>query len=110
MYAPEGEYAFDKGLTARLAPFRAPAPRGFAKWRPRQMLGLTIMLCVIGWLLLHTHNRFLNPETFHVTLILGTLGIWRLSWWFTHAVRAELYKRRRWPGMRHVAQEVWDSG
>lgn len=79
----------DNDLTARLAPFRAPAPRGFAKWRPSQMLGLAMMFYVIGWLLRHTRNRFLNPETFHVTLILGTLAIWRFGWWFTHAVRAE---------------------
>ena len=110
MYAPETEYAFDKDLTARLASYRTPAPRGLAKWRPRQMVGLAMMSLIIGWLLLHTHNRFLNPETYHVTLILGSLGIWRFSWWFTHAVRAEIYKRRRWPVLRRAAQEVWDSG
>lgn len=110
MYAPETEYAFDKDLTHRLAAFRAPAKRGLAKWQPAQAVLLAVMVLGIGALLTHTANRFFDPATLHVTLVLGTLGIWRFGWWFTHAVRAEVYRRARWPEMRARAAAVWASG
>ncbi|MEM8553766.1 MAG: glycosyltransferase [Pseudomonadota bacterium] len=110
MYAPDSEYAFDKDLTIRLAQFRKPVRKGLAKWHPLQLVGLTLILTVVVWLLVHTVNRFFDPATLHVTLVLGTLGMWRFGWWFTHAVRAELYRRTRWPAMRARADAVWKSG
>ena len=110
MHAPETEYAFDKDLAARLRALQAPPKRGLAKWRGDQLLLVALLLLVLGWLLTSTHNRFFQPDTLHVTLVLGTLGIWRFGWWFTHAVRAEIYRRFRWPAMRARAQAVWQSG
>ncbi|MEM1238058.1 MAG: transcriptional regulator, partial [Pseudomonadota bacterium] len=110
MYAPKTDYAFDKDLTKRLHALRAPAKRGLAKWRGSQLLGVTLIASILLWLLTHTQNRFFQPDTLHVTLVLGSLGIWRFGWWFTHAVRAEIYRRRRWPAMRAAADRVWQSG
>ena len=110
MHAPETEYAFDKDLTARLNTFRRPALRGLRKWRPGQVVLLAALFGGIGWLLVHTHNRFFTPDTLHVTLVLGSLGIWRFGWWFTHAVRAEIYRRNRFPAMRAEADKIWASG
>lgn len=110
MFAPETEYAFDKDLSGRLAPFEGPAPRGFAKWKPHHILTLLVIVMVLLWLATRFPNRFVAMDTLHVSLVLGTLGIWRFGWWFTHAVRAELYNRFRFPGMRARAQAVWHSG
>ncbi|MEN0001869.1 MAG: transcriptional regulator, partial [Pseudomonadota bacterium] len=110
MQIPETEYAFDKDLACRLRAMTRPAARGFAKWSPRQIVMLVLLLTFIGWLLTSTSNRFFQPDTLHVTLVLGTLGIWRFGWWFTHAVRAEIYRRIIWPRMRAEANAVWDEG
>lgn len=110
MYAPKTEYAFDKDLTQRLARFRQPVRQGLAKWKFTQLMGLAIIILVLGWLLTNTANRFFQPETLSLTLLIGTLGVWRFGWWFTHAVRAEIYRRTRWPRMRAQANAVWQSG
>jgi len=110
MFAPESDYAFDKDLTRRLRGFKAPPRRGLAKWRLSQLFLLILALTVLVWLLVSTQNRFFRPDTLHVTLVIGTLGMWRFGWWFTHAVRAEIYRRFKWPGMRARASAVWRSG
>lgn len=110
MYEPESEYAFDKDLTVRLRSLRAPPKRGLAKWKPSQLIGVATIAALLIWLLTHTANRFFDPRTMHVTIILGTLGLWRFGWWFTHAVRAEIYRRLIWPGKRRRAEAVWRSG
>ena len=110
MYAPETEYEFDKDLTERLSHFKGPPKKGLRKWSFGQIAFLTTILVFLIYLLVHTQNRFFQPDVQKVTFILGTLGIWRFGWWFTHAVRAEIYKRAKWPGMRKRADEVWKSG
>ena len=110
MYAPESEYAFDKDLTVRLAGLRGPAPRGLRKWKARQIVFLAALFAGLLWLLTNVPNRFFEPDTLHVTIVLGTLGFWRFGWWFNHAIRAELYRKTRWPGMRAKADAVWQSG
>ncbi|MCH2163288.1 MAG: glycosyltransferase family 2 protein [Marinovum sp.] len=110
MYEPASEYAFDKDLTARLAKLRSPIKTGLAKWQPHQLVFMAGLFLFIFFLMTHTVNRFFKPDTLHVSIVLGTLGMWRFGWWFTHAIRAELYRRFRWPPMRAKAQEVWDRG
>ncbi|MEL6690838.1 MAG: transcriptional regulator, partial [Pseudomonadota bacterium] len=83
MHAPETEYAFDKDLTTRLRGLRAPVKKGLAKWSALQLLGLFAIAGTLLWLLTNTQNRFFQPDTLHVTLVLGSLGIWRFGWWFT---------------------------
>ena len=110
MQAPDSEYAFDKDLTVRLSRFRGPALRGLQKWRLGQLFFLASLFAGLAWLLTHTVNRFFQPDVLHLTITLGTLGLWRFGWWFTHAVRAEYYRNLVWPGMRIGADAVWNSG
>lgn len=110
MYAPESDYAFDKDLTERLRAFDDPPKRGLRKWSFGQLLLLTAALTILLYLLVSTQNRFFRPDVLHVTLVIGALGTWRFGWWFTHAVRAEIYRRVKWPRMRAAADAVWRSG
>ena len=110
MSAPESEYAFDKDLTERLRDLTAPRKSGLAKWRPGQLFFLASVLVVLLWLLTHTGNRFFDPRTQSLTLTLGLLGLWRFGWWFTHAVRAEIYRRIKFPKMRARASHLWEEG
>ncbi len=110
MYAPSSDYAFDKDLTVRLRDLKAPAKRGLAKWSIRQMFLMFTIAMILLWLLVSLSNRFFVPEVQHITFTLGALGMWRFGWWFTHAVRAEIYRRSRFPKMRAAAQRLWDQG
>ncbi len=110
MYAPDCEYAFDKDLTGRLGKLKGPAKTGLGKWRLSQLLVLALLVAALGWLLTHTHNRYFQPGTLHITFVLGALGLWRFGWWSNHAIRAEIYRRVRWPKMRQRADTVWQSG
>ncbi|MEL7345540.1 MAG: transcriptional regulator, partial [Pseudomonadota bacterium] len=110
MYAPDSDYAFDKDLSERLRHFRGPPKKGLRKWAPGQLFMLVVAITVLVYLLVTTSNRFFQPDVQHVTLVLGSLGAWRFSWWFTHAVRAEIYRRVKFPKMRERASAVWNSG
>jgi len=110
MSEPDSEYAFDKDLTVKLNDLRTPVQKGFAKWAPHQLMLLAGMLMVIGWLLTSLPNRFLQPDVMHISVVLGSLGIWRFGWWFTHAVRAEIYQKIIWPGKRARARALWAQG
>ncbi len=110
MYAPETEYAFDKDLTLRLRDLQSPARMGIAKWNAREIFGLVAIGFALVWLLSHLPNRFFAPDVMHLTITLGVLGIWRFGWWFTHAVRAEIYRRVKFPKMRARASALWNEG
>ena len=110
MSAPETEYAFDKDLTRRLHKLRRPVRHGLRKWPPGQLAVLVLVVALLALLLVETPNRFFRPELLHVTITIGMLGAWRFGWWFTHAVRAERYRRFKWPRMRERADAVWQSG
>lgn len=104
------EYAFDKDLTRRLHALQKPVPNYFARWSLPQFTLFLLLFMGLLWLLANVPNRFANPSTLHVTVVLGTLGLWRFGWWFTHALRAQVYARTKWPGMRKRADELWDAG
>ena len=110
MQAPDTEYAFDKDLTVQLRRLTAPAKTGLRKWHITQILLLGFMLTGLGWMLTGLPNRFLQPDVMHISIVLGSLGIWRFSWWFTHAVRAEIYQKLKWPDMRARASKLWQEG
>ncbi len=110
MYEPQSEYAFDKDLTAKLSTFRGPTPSFFTKWSLGHFAGFLLMIMGLLWLLTSVPNRFFNPSVMHITVALGTLGLWRFGWWFTHAVRAQIYARATWPGMRRRADALWATG
>ncbi|WP_158968162.1 glycosyltransferase [Chachezhania sediminis] len=107
---PSSDYAFDKSLTARLDALKGPAPSYWSRWTLGQVtLGLGILAWLV-WLMFNTQNRFTQPGVVHITIILGTLGIWRFGWWFTHAIRAEIYARAAFPAMRARASALWEDG
>ncbi|MFT6225546.1 MAG: glycosyltransferase Alg8 [Paracoccaceae bacterium] len=110
MFAPETEYAFDKDLTVKLRELTKRPRKGLRKWRFGQLILLGCLMSTLLYLLTFTSNRFFQPDTRHVTLVLGTLGAWRFSWWFTHAIRAEAYRVFKWPGMRARADKLWKEG
>lgn len=110
MHIPETEYEFEKDLTLRLRSLSGPVPKGIRRWRPRQIAFLMVLACWLLWLLYNTANRFTDPTTMRITVVLGFLGFWRFGWWFTHAIRAEIFRRTRWPGMRRRATRLWREG
>ncbi len=85
-------------------------PNGLEKWTPIFLLhlGLYVSICVI--LLLSIPNSFWDNEFHTVALVLGGLGVWRYSWWFTHAIRASIYGKFIYPRMRREADQIWKSG
>ena len=110
MSATETEYAFDKDLTVRLRELQKPAKKGMAKWSVRQIFVLMTIGFALAWLLSHLPNRFFSPDVMHLTVTLGVLGLWRFGWWFTHAVRAKIYRRVKFPKLRARASALWNEG
>ena len=110
MKAPETVYGFEKHLDRWLATLECPAPKGFAKWTPEFLLKLSFLAIFMCWALVFWPNNFFDPDFLLVTFILGSLGVWRFGWWFTHAVRAEIYRIFKWPGMRKEARRIWEGG
>ena len=110
MEAPDTVHGFEKHLDKWLENLSSPEKRGLAKWPVKQRL---YMFCLVGTLiaaLVFLPNRFFDPDLLHVSFVLGALGIWRFGWWFTHSVRAAIFGRLIWPGMRRRADRVWQSG
>ena len=85
-------------------------PSGWAKWTPMVLLkiGLYFGVCFIGLTMVET--VFFDPRTAEITLVIGVLGIWRYGWWFTHAVRAEIYGRLVYPRLQREGRRVWSEG
>jgi glycosyltransferase Alg8 len=89
---------------------RRPAPSGFAKWTPGLLTNYLALWAVVITIAVLMPNRFLTPEVRSITITLGTLGIWRFGWWFLHALRAEYFRRLKWPPMRRAASALWAAG
>ncbi|MBO9476728.1 glycosyltransferase [Shimia sp. R11_0] len=104
------EYAFDKDLTERLRDLQTPIKPYWERWTAPHLIALMAVFVALFWLLTNVPNRFVDPNAAHITVVLGTLGIWRFGWWFTHAVRAMIYARFKWPEMRRQADALWDAG
>jgi len=85
-------------------------PKGFAKWTPSVILGISMYLglCIIG--LLTVPNTIFDHQAMAITFTIGGLGAWRYGWWFTHAIRALIYGRIVYPKFRSEGQKIWESG
>ena len=110
MKVPHSDYAFEKHLDGWLQQLSGPAPTFSEKWPLQRVLQLLLLSGVLVWAMVFWPNNFLKPDLLKVTFVLGTLGLWRFGWWFTHAVRAEIFARCKWPGMRRRAQAIFRSG
>jgi glycosyltransferase Alg8 len=80
------------------------------KWSPEILLQLALIVsvCLIG--INELPNRIWDPSIAQFTYVIGTLGMWRYSWWFTHVVRARVYGHLVYPRLASVARELWDTG
>ncbi|MDX5356518.1 MAG: glycosyltransferase family 2 protein [Rhodobacterales bacterium] len=108
--APEGDYPLEKEIVRRLRHQLAPAPVGMARYPPVFLLRLGLLLAVLWGVAVLLPNRFLGPDTLHITLALGVLGTWRFGWWFNHALRSDAYRRMLWPPKRDAADRIWHQG
>ena len=104
------EYAFDKDLTRRLHELQRPKPGYLGRWSLMHFTAFLLLVMGLLWLLANVPNRFFNPSVLHISVVLGVLGLWRFGWWFTHALRAQVYARAKWPGMRKRADALWNMG
>lgn len=104
------DYALEKEIRRRLDHLGQPAPTGFAKYTPRMIARLLLVMGIICAVVIVLPNRFFDPDVFHITIGLGALGIWRFGWWFNHALRAEVFAATRWPAMRRRADRIWAAG
>ena len=107
MEAPKTVYGFEKHLDGWLATLAGPSPTGLAKWTPQFLVRFTVLFFMLLLALVFWPNNFFDPDLVSFTLTLGSLGLWRFGWWFTHAIRAEIYTQVKWQKMRAKASEVW---
>jgi len=75
-----------------------------------ELFKLYLYIGVLMFLIIETPNRIWDGDLGKVTIALGALAVWRYSWWMTHVVRAIIYARMRYPGIKRRAERLWDSG
>ena len=85
-------------------------PKGWAKWNVHALLNIGMYICVCAMLLSLVPNTLFDPQVRQVTYVIGFLGIWRFSWWGTHAVRAIIYAKFVYPHMREDGEKLWAGG
>ncbi len=107
---PDAGYAFGKALGAALRRLSGQGPRGLGRLPAGAAAGYGALALGLVLLAVIVPNRFFAPEVAHISLALGALGVWRYGWWATHALRAEIFRARRWPAMRAAADACWAEG
>jgi len=80
------------------------------KWSPLVLYKIFLYFAFLFIALDQVPNALWDPQTKTATIVIGTLGIWRYGWWFTHAIRAQIYRRRVYPKLQLAASEVWEKG
>ena len=80
------------------------------KWHNKALLQLVVYISLCMLAVLWLPNKIWHPELKLVTITLGTLGVWRYSWWLVHVLRSEFYQQRRFPKIRASADQVWCDG
>lgn len=80
------------------------------KWTPGVLFRLFLYFSVCFSALHSLPNSMWDPELQQITILIGTLGIWRYAWWFTHAVRANIYNKIAYPRLRAQADSLWQEG
>ncbi|MDH3740172.1 MAG: glycosyltransferase family 2 protein [Hyphomicrobiales bacterium] len=85
-------------------------PKGWEKWNLTVLLQIALYITVCIIFLSLVPNKLFDPEIRQVTYVIGFLGCWRFSWWFTHAVRAMIYSKYVYPRMRAEGNRVLDGG
>ncbi len=85
-------------------------PAGWEKWNLTVLIQIALYICVCAIAISLVPNKLFDPEIRQVTYVIGFLGIWRFSWWFTHAARAVVYGRLVYPKMQAEGRRILDSG
>ncbi len=106
---PEGP-KFKEAIDAELGNLSGPFPSLFAKFLSPSGLFFLAFTAALLLAVLYLPNRLFDPSVQKITYTLGGLAIWRYSWWMTHAVRSDIYRRVKYPKMRRAADRVWASG
>jgi mannuronan synthase len=83
---------------------------GWQKWNAGALMKIGMYVCVCAMLLSLVPNGLFDPQVRQVTYVIGFLGLWRFSWWGTHAVRALIYAKFVYPKIRASGEALWDSG
>ena len=83
--------------------------RRFA-WHSGDVYKLFLFICVLIVLIINFPNPVWDHTTRNIAILLGVIGIWRYSWWFTHFIRAQIYQRKVYPRRREQAEQLWESG
>ena len=80
------------------------------EWRRRDLLALFVYVGLLGIAILEVPNRIWEGGTGRFILVIGVLGAWRYTWWFTHFVRAQIYEHIVYARLRRRAEALWHSG
>ncbi|MBL4614367.1 MAG: glycosyltransferase [Magnetovibrio sp.] len=80
------------------------------KWCPAVLYKIFLYFAFLFMALDQIPNSLWDPQTRTATIIIGGLGVWRYSWWFTHAIRAQIYRRLVYPRLQRAANTVWQKG
>lgn len=80
------------------------------KWTPRVQVKLFLYLACCFIALNTLPNAFWDPQVREFMFVLGAIGIWRYTWWFTHFARAKIYEKIAYPRMAQQGKVLWDSG
>lgn len=55
-------------------------------------------------------HHLLDPRTRHGLFLIGTIGLWRYSWWLANLFRSQYYGHVAYPRLRAHADRAWDLG
>jgi glycosyltransferase Alg8 len=80
------------------------------EWRLSELYKLFLYIGILFFAATQLPNQLWDATTYNVFMLLGILGVWRYSWWFTHFVRANIYARFVFPRRREQADKLWQSG
>ncbi len=80
------------------------------KWTWIAFFKIYVYLSVCFILMMEVDNAIFDPKVMAFTVALGTLGIWRYGWWFTHFARALIYEYRVYPKLQKQANQIWEQG
>lgn len=71
------------------------------------VLAYSAVLCV---LVVFLPSGIFDSTSDIFILSVGTIALWRYSWWFTHYIRGVIYRRSTFPKMRWAADAVTEQG
>lgn len=80
------------------------------RWHWKHLAGLFFYVSLLAIAILEVPNRIWDGGTGRFILVIGVLGIWRYSWWFTHFIRALIYEHVVYAKLRARAERLWNSG